>query len=51
MVVDLPAPFGPMNPSSSPRSRLNETPRSASTLSVAPMEDAADRAEEARVTF
>ena len=32
MVVDLPAPFGPMKPSSSPRSSENDTPASASTV-------------------
>ena len=29
MVVDLPAPFGPRKPSTSPRSTLNETPSTA----------------------
>src|SRR5688572_17620876 len=29
IVVDLPAPFGPRNPSTSPRSTLNETPSTA----------------------
>ena len=32
IVVDLPAPFGPMNPSSSPASRLNDTSMSASIV-------------------
>ncbi len=32
MVVDLPAPFGPISPTSSPRSSWNETPLSASTV-------------------
>ena len=32
MVVDLPAPFGPMKPSSSPASSQNETSTSASTI-------------------
>ena len=29
MVVDLPAPFGPRKPSTSPRSTVNETPLTA----------------------
>ena len=29
MVVDLPAPFGPRKPSTSPRSTLNDTPSTA----------------------
>src|SRR3954469_21925282 len=33
IVVVLPAPFGPSRPNSSPRSTLNETPRTASTSS------------------
>ena len=33
IVVVLPAPFGPSRPKSSPRSTVNETPRTASTSS------------------
>jgi hypothetical protein len=32
MVVDFPAPFGPMKPSSSPESISNDSPRTASTV-------------------
>ena len=43
MVVDLPAPFGPMKPTSSPRSSEKLTPFSASTRPAA-AEQALDRA-------
>ena len=51
MVVDLPAPFGPMNPSSSPRSRRERDAAKRLDEPVAPAEHAADRSQEAGIAF